>query len=159
MRQDRFLTAILIGIAVLIVAALAVFFMRRVQASYAAENTPEGVVHNYVLAVMNKDYQKAYGYLADLDNKPTFARFRQSFATGQLNPSGNGIQIGKSSITGNDATVEVDMVYSPSDPFSSGYNNVGTAQLVRQGGAWKISAMPTYNLWDYSWYQPFPKVP
>src|SRR5512140_2099973 len=157
MRQDRFLTAILIGIAVLIVAALAVYFTRRGQAQYVAEDAPEGVVHNYVLAVLNKDYQRAYTYLADLDNKPTFAQFRQAFAVGRLNPAGNGIQIGKSSISGNDATVEVDMVSSPSDPFSSGYNNVGTAQLVRQGGAWKISAMPTYNLWDYSWYQPGPK--
>jgi hypothetical protein len=157
MRQDRFLTGILIGIAVLIVAALAVYFTRRGESNYVSEGAPEGVVHNYVLAVMNKDYQKAYGYLADLNNKPTFAQFRQPFAVGQLTPTGNGIQIGKSVVTGNDATVEVNMVYTPGDPFSSGYNNVGTAQLVRQGGAWKISAMPTYNLWDYSWYQPGPK--
>ncbi len=159
MRQDRFLTAILIGIVLLIVAALAVYFTRRDEGSYVAENTPEGVVHNYVLAVLNKDYQKAYSYLADLDNKPTFAQFRQAFAVGKLNPASNGFQIGKGSVTGNDATVEVDMVNSSSDPFSSGYNNVGTAQLVRQGGAWKISSMPTYNLWDYSWYQLLPKVP
>ena len=157
MRQDRFLTAILIGIAVLIVAALAVFFTRQDKGSYAGENTPDGVVHNYVLAVMNKDYERAYSYLADLTYKPTFDEFRQAFAVGRLNPAGNGIQIGKSSVTGNDATVEVDMVSQPGDPFSSGYNNVGMAQLVRQGGAWKISSMPTYNLWDYSWYQPGPK--
>lgn len=157
MRQDRFLTGILIGIALLIVAALAVFFSRRDQGNYAGEGTPDGVVHNYVLAVLNKDYPKAYGYLADLKDKPTFDEFRQAFAVGRLNPAGNSIQIGKSSVTGNDATVEVDMVNAPSDPFSSGYNNVGTAQLMRQNGAWKISTMPTYNLWDYSWYQPGPK--
>src|SRR5512146_670980 len=103
MRQDRFLMGILIGIGVLIVAALVVFFTRQNQASYVAENTPDGVVHNYVLAILNKDYQKAYGYLADLDHKPTFAEFRQAFAVGRLTP--------------------------------------------------------TYNLWDYSWYQPGPKVP
>ncbi len=159
MRQDRFLTGILIGIVVLVVAALAVYFTRRDQPGYVPENTPDGVVHNYVMAVLNRDYQRAYGYLADLSNKPTFAQFRQAFAVGKLNPAGNGIQIGKSSVSGNDATVEVDMVYSPGDPFSSGYNNIGTAQLVRQGSAWKISSMPTYNLWDYSWYQPVPKVP
>lgn len=157
MRQDRFLMGILIGIGVLIVAALVVFFTRQNQAAYAAENTPDGVVHNYVLAILNKDYQRAYGYLADLDNKPTMAQFRQAFAVGRLNPAQNGIKIGKASITGEDASVEVDMVYAPSDPFSSGYNNIGTAQLVRQNGAWKISAMPAYNLWDYSWYQPGPK--
>lgn len=157
MRQDRFLTAILIGIALLIVAALAVYFMRQDQGGYVAENTPGGVVHNYVLAVLNKDYQKAYGYLADLDNKPTFAQFRQAFAVGRLTPGNNGIQIGRSSVAGNDATVEVDMVFGSGDPFSAGSNNVGTAQLVRQGGLWKISSMPAYNMWDYSWYQPGPK--
>ncbi len=159
MRQDRFLTGILIGIALLIVAALAIYFTRRDQGNYVPENTPEGVTHNYVLAVLNKDYQKAYGYLADLDNKPTFAQFRQAFAVGRLNPSGNGIKIGAAQVSGNDATVEVSMLYSPGDPFSSGYNNAGSAQLVRQNGVWKISSMPTYNLWDYSWYQPGPSKP
>ena len=56
MRQDRFLTGILIGIGVLVIAALAVFFIRRDGQSYVAENTPEGVVHNYVVSKLNKDY-------------------------------------------------------------------------------------------------------
>ncbi len=157
MKQDRFLTGILIGIGILIVAALVVFFTRQNVASYVSEATPEGIVHNYVLAVLNKDYPKAYSYLADLDNKPTLNEFRQAFAVGRLGPSNNGTKIGKAEITGDDASVEVSMVYTPDDPFSSGYNNVGSAQLVRQNGAWKISSMPAYNLWDYSWYQAPPK--
>jgi hypothetical protein len=159
MKQDRFLTGILVGIALLIAAALAVFFTRQNQGIYVPETTPDGVVHNYVLAVLRKDYQKAYGYLADLNNKPSFPQFRQAFAVGRLNPADNGIKIGAASVSGEDASVEVSTVYSPGDPFSSGYSNVGTAQLVLQNGAWKISSMPTYNLWDYSWYQPGPKVP
>lgn len=157
MKQDRFLTGILIGIAVLIVAALAFFFTRQNSQTYVSEGTPDGVVHNYVLALLNRDYPKAYSYLADLDNKPTLSEFRQAFAVGKLNQSNSGIKVGKADITGEDATVEVSMVYTPNDPFSSGYNNVGSAQLVKQNGAWKISSMPTYNLWDYSWYQTPPK--
>ncbi len=157
MKQDRFLTGILIGIALLIVAALVVFFTRQSKGTYVSESTPDGVVHNYVLAVLQRDYQKAYGYLADLKDKPTISQFRQAFAVGRLNPGDSGIKIGSSSVIGDDATVQVSMVYSPGDPFSSGYNNVGTAQLVRQNGVWKISSMPAYNLWDYSWYQPGPK--
>jgi hypothetical protein len=157
MKQDRFLTGILIGIGLLILVALAVFFTRQNDQAYVSDKTPEGVVHNYVLAVLNKDYQKAYGYLADLENKPTYESFRHSFATGALNPSNAGIKIGKTEITGEDATVEVSMIYTPSDPFSTGYNNVGSAQLVLENGMWKISSMPTYNLWDYSWYQTPPK--
>jgi hypothetical protein len=153
MKQDRFLTGILIGIALLIVAALVVFFTRQNQATYVPDSTPDGVVHNYVLAILNKDYQKAYGYLADLDHKPTQDQFRQAFAVGRLTPGGNGIKVGKATVTGKDASVEVNMVNTPGDPFSSGYNNVGMAQLVQQNGAWRISTMPAYNLWDYSWYQ------
>jgi hypothetical protein len=153
MKQDRFLTWILIGIAILIVAALAVFFTRQNQASYVSDQTPDGVVHNYVVAVLKKDYQRAYGYLADLDNKPTYDEFRKAFAVGSLNPSNIGIKIGAANVNGDDASVEVDTVNSPSDPFSETYNNVGSAQLVKQNGVWKISSMPTYNLWDYSWYQ------
>ena len=157
MREDRFLTGILIGIAVLIAAALAVFFTRQDQAAYLAEDTPEAVVHSYVLAALNRDYPKAYGYLADLDHKPTLTEFRQAFAAGRLNPGANGIRVGRSSVSGDEATVEVSMLSGAGNPFSSGYSNIGTAQLIRQDGRWRIAAMPAYNLWDYGWYQPGPK--
>lgn len=158
MRQDRFLLGILVGIGILILAALAVFFMRHREASYVSEAAPDGVVHNYVLAVLNKDYAKAYGYLADLKGKPDLSEFRQAFAVGRLMPgNSDGITVGKSEVNGEDASVEVDMMSSPGDPFSTGYNNVGVAHLILQNGAWKISSMPAYNLWDYSWYQIPPK--
>jgi hypothetical protein len=157
MKQDRFLTGILIGIGVLVIAALAVFFIRRDGQSYVLEDTPEGVIHNYVLAVLNKDYKKAYGYLADLEHKPTYDQFRNSFITGTLRPENSAVDVGKSEITGEDAYVEVAMIYNASDPFSTGYRDVQRAILVMQNGAWKISSMPTYYLWDYSWYQVPPK--
>jgi hypothetical protein len=153
MRQDRFLTGILIGIGILIIAALAVFFIRKDGQTYVSEDTPEGVVHNYVVAVLNKDYEKAYGYLADLENKPTFDQFRTSFVTGILNPDNSGVDVGGSEISGDDAYVDVAMIYNPSDPFSTSYRDVQRAILVKQGATWKISSMPTYYLWDYSWYQ------
>ena len=59
MKQDRFLTGILIGIAVLVVAALTLYFMRRQQAVYQPEDNPAGVVHNFVLALHNGEYERA----------------------------------------------------------------------------------------------------
>ena len=152
MRQDRFLTGILIGIAVLVVIALAVFFLRQGSQSYSSEDAPEGVVHNYVLAVLNDDYEKAYGYLADLDNKPTYEQFRDAFLTGVVNPNNAAVDIGGSEITDETASVEVALIYNPSDPFSTGYRDVQRAVLVRQNGAWKLSSMPGYYFWDYNWY-------
>jgi hypothetical protein len=158
MKQDRFLTGILIGIGVLVIAALAVFFIRRDTQTYIEEDVPEGVVHNYVVSLLNKDYEKAYGYLADLDNKPTYDEFRNSFVTGLLgNPGNSAVDVGESEVTGDDATVEVAMIFNPSDPFSTGYRDVQNAILVKQGGEWKISSMPTYYLWDFNWYQEPPK--
>lgn len=157
MKQDRFLIGILIGIGVLIIAALAVFFIRKDSQTYVSEDTPEGVVHNYVVAILKKDYEKAYGYLADLEHKPTYDEFHDAFVTGALNPANSAIDVGESEITGDDAYVEVSMIYNPSDPFSTGYRDVQRAILVKQGGAWKLSSMPTYYLWDYNWYQEPPQ--
>ena len=153
MKQDRFLTGILIGIGLLVVVALAVFFTRQDTQTYVSDETPEGVVHNYVVAVLNKEYEKAYDYLADLDNKPTYEEFHNSFLTGMVNPDSSGVDVGQSDITGDDATVDVTLVYNPTDPFSTGYRDTQRAILVKQNGAWKISSMPQYNFFDYNWYQ------
>jgi hypothetical protein len=157
MKQDRFLTGILVGIAILVVVALAVFFIRKDSQAYIAEDAPEGVVHNYVLAVLNGDYQKAYAYLADLENKPTYEQFRDAFIKGTVNPNNSAVDIGESEVNNDTASVEVAMIYNPSDPFSTGYRDVQRAILVKQGGAWKLSSMPSYYYWDYSWYQELPK--
>jgi len=157
MKQDRFLTGILIGIGILVVIALTVFFTRKDSQTYIAEDTPEGVVHNYVVAILNKDYERAYGYLADLEHKPTSDDFRQSFLNGLVNPNSGAVDIGGSEISNDEASVEVVMVYNPSDPFSSGYRDTQRALLVKQDGAWKISSMPSYYFWDYNWYSEPPK--
>lgn len=153
MKQDRFLTGILVGIGVLVVLALVVFFARSNSQSYLPDDTPEGVVHNYVLAIINRDYEKAYSYLADLKNKPTYEDFRSSFLNGYVNPDNTAVDVGTSENSGDEASVEVAQIYNPSDPFSSGYRDVQRALLVKQNGAWKISSMPAYNFWDYNWYQ------
>jgi hypothetical protein len=157
MKQDRFLTGILVGIAVLVVVALAVFFIRKDSQSYVSETAPEGVVHNYVLAVLNGDYKRAYGYLADLENKPTYEQFWDAFIKGAVNPNNSAVDVGQSEINNDTASVEVAMIYNPSDPFSTGYRDVQRAILVKQEGAWKISSMPGYYFWDYSWYQKLSK--
>jgi len=153
MKQDKFLTGILIGIGALVLLALGLFFARQDgQREYIADSTPDGVVHNYVLAVLDKDYQKAYSYLADLDHKPKYEEFRQSFFNGMVSPSNVGVDIGSVEINGDEATVWLALYYSNNDPFSSRYSNEDRALLIKQNGAWKLSSMP-YNFWDYNWYQ------
>ena len=153
MKQDKFLTGILIGIAALILLALVLFFTRRDgRQAYAAGGSPEDVAHNYVLAVLNKDYQKAYGYLADLEHKPTYEEFRQSFFNGMVNSTNAGMEVGTAEINGDEAVVTLSIYYSVNDPFTSRYASEDRALLVKQNGAWKLSSMPN-NFWDYNWYQ------
>lgn len=152
MKQDRFLTGILIGIGALVFVALALFFTRQEGRNYVPEDNPEGVAYNYVLAVVNRDYEKAYGYLADLDHKPTYEQFRQSFFNGYVSPGDTGVDVGEAEINGDEAIVSLTFVYSSGDPFSSGYEETDRALLVLQDGKWKVSAMP-YAFWDFNWYQ------
>lgn len=152
MKQDRFLVGILVGIGVLVVIALALFFTRQDNQEYVSDDTPEGVVHNYALALYKDDYDKAYAYLAEAKNKPTYNEFRQAFFNRYVDPGNAGLEIGKTEIAGEEAYVTVYLIYNPSDPFSSGYRNTETARLERQGGEWKLLQMP-YNFWAYDWYQ------
>ena len=156
MKHDRFLLGILVFIGLLIVAALALFFTRHESQTYGAEDMPEGVIRNYVLALQNHDFERAYGYLADKDNKPTLDYFRQAFLNRQLDISGTAIQIGKVEMVASDqALVEVTIVYAAANPFSPGSSSNMTASLVEQKGAWRISNMP-YPYWGWDWYQPTP---
>jgi len=158
MKQDRFLVGILVGIGVLVVIALTLFFTRQDKQEYVADDTPEGVVHNYALAVFNEDYEKAYAYLAESKNKPTYNEFRQAFFNHYVSPENAGLELGETKIAGKEAYVTVYLIYNPSDPFSSSYRNTDTAQLERQNGEWKLLQMP-YNFWSYEWYQPTPEPP
>ena len=152
MKQDRFLLGILAGIAVLIVIALALFFARQDTQVYRTDGSPSAVVFNYVLALSNEDYEKAYTYLADQENKPTYEEFRQSFLSGMIYYENVGVDVGEEHIDEDIASVELNLIYGSSDPFSESYRNVERATLTRQAGAWKLTGMP-YQFWSYSWYE------
>jgi hypothetical protein len=155
MKQDRFLTGILLGIAVLVLLALAVFFIRRDDLVYVDESTPQGVVQNYIVALQKQDYEKAYTYLADLENKPTYQQFRESFFNNYVSPTGVGVEILQTETSDDLATVGLSIIYNQRGLFESSSRYVETARLVRQAGAWKIKQMP-YQLWAFDWYQPTP---
>jgi hypothetical protein len=78
MKQDRFLIGILIGIVALVVISLGLFFLRKDSENYVEENAPENIVHNYVVAIHKGDFEKAYSYLSEGVNKPTYEVFRKA---------------------------------------------------------------------------------
>lgn len=152
MKQDRFLLGILIGIAVLVLLSLVVFFARPSGLEYGEESTPEGVVRNFIVAIHKEDYEKAYAYLAEDEHKPTFEAFSQPLMLAYIDPASNGVEVLTSQTSADRATVKMSIYYNSSDPFSGGYSNTDQASLLRQDGQWKIRQMP-YPFWYYDWYE------
>ncbi|GAB4533203.1 MAG: DUF4878 domain-containing protein [Anaerolineales bacterium] len=157
MKQDRFLTAILVGIALLVIASLTVFFARRGTQTYQPEDSPEGVIHNYLLALERGDYERAYGYLAAGEGKPAYETFRRDLAQNGRSAD-TGVQIGETELRGEQAFVTLWLFYGPADPFSGAYRNQSLAVLQREGNVWRLLQMP-YEFWGYEWYagQSLPK--
>jgi hypothetical protein len=155
MKRDRFLIGILVGIAVLVVVSLAVFFSQKASQGYVAETTPAGVVHNFFFAYQQGDYERAFSYLADGENKPSLAEFRSKLSQEGLWSFGDGVKIQDYEIVQNEsgsreAVVDLMVIHAGSGPFDPGYNSYTTAILVEKNGEWKIKEMPYWYWWD--WY-------
>jgi len=161
MKQDRFLIGILVFIGILVVAALVMYFVRPETLTYQPDDTPEGVVYNFALAVQNNDVERAYGYLADQEYKPSETAFRQAIMNNYLYTEGYALQVDETRILDADeAWVLVSIHYLSTGPFDSGWSSQDHASLVRQNGEWKLNYMPS-PYWFYDWYQPpyDPSVP
>lgn len=153
MVRDRFLVGILIGIGVLVAAALILFFNRQSQLSYVDESTPEGVTRNYLLALQRNDYERAYNYLDGAQTRPDFARFREPFLTNQGSQVANtAVEVGSASLdTGSDtALVPITMIRNMDSLFGDVYRDRQTVHLVRRDVGWKIQSAP-YPFWSYEW--------
>ena len=155
MKQDKFLSGIIIGIIVIVVIAMVVFFTRQsIAQEYQAEDQPTGVVFNYLLALQKGDYEKAYGYLTDMEGKPTLAKFQQDVLMNKPQMDMNAVDVtGESLIDSNTATVLVGTTYSGNGLFNGDSRNTENARLEKVDGKWKIISVP-YPYWSYDWYQP-----
>ncbi len=156
MKDDKFLIAIVAGIVVLVIVALVTVLLRTPNnEEYIADNTPEGVVHNYFLALQRQDYEKAYSYLADdLQAKPTLDEFTRELD--YTSSSEVTLQIYETRL--GDVHTQVDIsitTYSSGGIFDSGsYNTEDTVYLraTGDGGEWRLIEFP-YPYWGYSWDQ------
>ncbi|MBN1992176.1 MAG: DUF4878 domain-containing protein [Anaerolineae bacterium] len=151
MKNDRFLIGIVIGILLLVIIAVIMVLARSGrQEDYIADDTPASVVHNYFLAIQRGEFEKAYGYLSDeLKSKPDLDEFIRTVDNG----SEASLQIGRSSINGERARVEVSITtYSGGGPFERGhYTREETVYLRRAGGGnWQVIEYP-YPYWGYDW--------
>jgi hypothetical protein len=151
MKEDKFLATILAGVGVLILLSLVIFFVRKSQEKYLPEDLPKNVVHNYILALDKGDYQRAYGYLADEDNKPSYEEFALYFFDSHFHLKEYSIAVEDVQTIGEKALVHIIVTDASSTDILRLYNHKSTATLTLQDGAWKIEEMP-YPFWAWDWY-------
>ncbi|GAB4450951.1 MAG: hypothetical protein Kow0031_33470 [Anaerolineae bacterium] len=154
MKQDKFLIAIVAGVLLLVVVAIVVVLTRLPgNEDYRPDDTPEGVAHNYFLAIQRKEFNKAYGYLSDeLENKPSLEQFVQEAGnTGSSQEAS--LKIGPVSQSDGVTQVEVTVTtYSSGGLLDSSRYSSDDIALLRQdsAGQWKITRFP-YPYWGWSW--------
>lgn len=154
MKSDRFLNWIVVGILLLVILSLVIYFTRQQALEYGEESSPEGVVKNYVIALLKADYARAYGYLKEGEYKPDETQFRRAFQDRQLDPRGVSLELGKATIQGEVATVELSLIRNANDPFGNSFTESWQATLQKdRDGRWKLQSMP-YPYWNWDWYSP-----
>jgi len=164
---DKFLFAIAVGVVILVAALLISAVLYFKPFLYQADDTPEGVVHNYLLALQRQDYERAYSYLSpSLAGYPAtverFAADVDRFAVDVNHPPYDvnwykgdvSLTVEPEWATGDDAGVMVHRTKTRNgDLFDGGQDSytfyVG---LRRENGAWKIEFAEWY--WSYCWNDP-----
>ena len=152
LKQDRFLIAILAAVGILVISALLVFFLRQGSDEYGSEDTPEGVVRNYILAIHKEDFESAYKALQDDPDRPSYQEYQQSFLAGRLDTSNVSVRITEAKITGDNAVVKLILTHGGNRFLDGSWSEKGSAVLVLQNGNWKLVEMP-YPYWAWEWDQ------
>ncbi len=153
--SSRTLIGFGIGIAVLIMGTIIlVLTIGKGNAPLLSNNTPEGIVQRYLLAVQEKNYPAAYAYLSPQDPKDINVPVH-TYDDWLMNVRNNSnttwkASLGAVKITGDTATVEVMIdVFRPGGLFANPVStNNETFVLKNAGSSWLIIS-PTYLYWLY----------
>lgn len=150
--SSRLLLAFGVTIGVLVIAAIVLVFTLPGQgsASLLPENTPEGTVQRYLLALEAEDYQKAYSYTSFPSGTPKYEEWRDTAISCREERGSKSMRVtlGKSKVTGDEATVNVVVdVFSPGVLFENPVRTQNiTFFLKEKETSWKITS-PTYVWW------------
>ena len=150
---DKFLFGIVIG-AVLLAAIAFGVAMTRPEPSYQADDTPEGVAHNYLLALLNEDFARAYGYLSPMmfDYPADVEEFEfelEEFRFRYNLEASVSLSIASVEVRGQRATVEVsETTFYQGGLFdSSQFTRNFDIGLELEDGEWKITNADSYFAW------------
>lgn len=141
---DKVLIGIVGGIILLIAAAFLVT-LNRAEQNYQDEDTPEGVAHNYLLALQKEDYGRAYGYLSPtLKGRPRsqerFSQHVQRYSWNFRLEASTTLAVESTKLIGDNATVTVrETQFRGGGLFDSGQSTFTFDMKLRlNNGEWKI---------------------
>lgn len=141
-----------IGILVVVTIAL-VLLNRGGEVALQPEDTPQGTVQRYLVAIKDKDYRTAYSYLSiNPSGKPlTYDDWVRSVPfSSTSNQSVWKASLGKTTVTAQEAMVEIVVdVFRPGGPFEDPLRTQNIIfQLSKVDGKWLITS-PNYIYWIY----------
>jgi hypothetical protein len=159
---DKALIGIVSGIILLVVVAFTVALLRP-EPAYLSDGAPDGAAFNYLFALQQGDYDRAYSYLSpsitgypsnlqafvdDIrDNSWTFDRLTNAAVS---------VEVASSDISDRRASVEIkETRFRENGLFDS---NESTRQFTvrlikRNDGTWKIESSEQYWLWCWNRYE------
>jgi hypothetical protein len=117
------------------------------------ENTPQGIVQRYLIAVQEKNYQNAFSYISfdPAEKIQTYNDWIGMVGGPQMsNQSEWKATLGKTTQNGDNATVEITIdTLRPGGPFANSMSSQQIVfQLIKIDGKWLIRS-PTYIYWIY----------
>ena len=147
--------AVVIGVLVIATVSL-VLFTKGNNVTLLPEDTPQGVVQRYLIALQEKDYQLAYSYLSfDSSVKTPYTSYSDWLISMTAMPAISSQSVWKATlgqVTLNDDSASVEVTI---DTFRMGglfsdsqYTQLIIFQLSRTEGVWHITS-PTYVYWTY----------
>lgn len=155
---DKFLIGIVAGIVLIVIVAFLIT-MSRPEATYQADDTPEGVAHNYLLALENGEYERAYEYLSpNLHCYPVsitkFTEDVKRYSWIFREDVDNNLSVKSAEVTDDRATVQVlESRFYGGDLFDSNQNtSVFEMELRLEDGAWKVWDSDYYFAWSWNRY-------
>jgi len=154
-KTDKILIGIVAGILLLVVIAFGVA-LSKPKPAYQADDTPEGVAFNYLFALQQEDYERAYGYLspAILGYPRSLQAFKndirnRSWAFNRVRDASTTLEVEWAEISGELADVKIQETrFYEGDLFSSGQSTSEFDMTLRQDakGQWKIVGSGRYWL-------------
>ncbi|MBN1889316.1 MAG: hypothetical protein JW850_15080 [Thermoflexales bacterium] len=158
--SDKFIIGIVAAIALLVIVAFTVAFLRP-KPTYQPEDTPEGVAHNYLFALRQGDYARAYSYLSPKlegypDSVGAFAEniWSQRWNFGVDDNSITSRVAAARHVTDEHVLVSVSerQLYQNGLFGSGGHSHTFDMALRRENGQWKIITSDFY--WASCWEEP-----